>query len=134
MQEKTILLEKIFSIDKSEKEIYNEIISFSKRANPFPKESLLKENLVSGCQSELYLTHAYKDGKIHFYIQTEALISKGLATILTFLYSDEAPEAIFKQPPEILKKIRLLEKVSLSRQVGIANLLQKMTLICAKYI
>ncbi len=134
MQEKTRLLEEIFSKNKSEKEIYNEIISFSKRASPFPPEQLLKENLVTGCQSELYLTHIYKDGKIQFFIQTEALISKGLATILTFLYSDEAPETIFKQPPEIIKKIKLLEKVSLSRQVGIANLLQKMTLICAKYI
>ncbi len=134
MQEKTILLEEIFSKDKSEKEIYNEIITFSKRASPFPKHQLLKENLVTGCQSELYLTHLYIDGKIHFYIETEALISKGLASILTFLYSDQTPETIFKHPPEILKKIKLLEKVSLSRQVGIANLFQKMTLICAKYI
>jgi len=134
MQEKNKILEEIFSIDKSEKEIYNEIILFAKKAAPFPKTSLLKENLVTGCQSDLYLTHVYNDGKIHFYIQTEALISKGLATILTFLYSGETPETIFKNPPEILKKIKLLERVSLSRQVGIANLLQKMTLICTKYI
>jgi sulfur transfer protein SufE len=134
MQEKNQTLEEIFSLDKSEKEIYNEIILFAKKASPFPKEFILKENLVKGCQSELYLAHIYKDGKIEFFIQTEALISKGLATILTFLYSNETPETIFKNPPAILKKVKLLEKISLSRQVGIANLLQKMTLICAKYI
>ena len=72
MQEKTRLLEEIFSKNKSEKEIYNEIISFSKRASPFPPEQLLKENLVTGCQSELYLTHIYKDGKIQFFIHISA--------------------------------------------------------------
>ena len=134
MQEKFNYLKEIFSEKKSEKEVYQQIISFGKDLPTFPKEEIQKENLVPGCQSELYLAHTYNNGKIKFFILTEALISKGLASILIYLYSDNDPKTLFTTPPAILKELNVLKNISMSRQVGISNLFKKMQLIASKYV
>lgn len=134
MKKKLTLIEEIFSKQKSEKELYKEIILFGERARPFPSTALKKENLVQGCQSELYLTHSFKDGKLEFLIESKALISKGLAAILVYLYTDESPAVLFTHPPVILKTLPILNKISMHRQTGINNLFSAMRSVAAKYI
>jgi sulfur transfer protein SufE len=134
MKKKLTAIEKIFSKEKSEKELYKEIISFGEETEPFPEGALTKENLVKGCQSELYLTHTFKDGKLEFFIQSEALISKGLAALLVYLYTGESPRILFTDPPVILKTLPILSKISMHRQTGIGNLFNEMRSIAAKYI
>ncbi len=134
MQEKIDYLKKIFSDNKSEKEIYEEIIKFGQNTPNFPAEDKVKINLVSGCQSLLYLTHAFNNGKIQFSIHTEALISKGLANILLYVYSGEDPKHLFSFPPTFLNEMKLIEKISMTRQIGISNLFNSMRLFASKYV
>ncbi|MCH9617313.1 MAG: Cysteine desulfuration protein SufE [Chlamydiia bacterium] len=134
MKKKLAAIEKIFTKERTERELYKEIISFGERATPFPESEIKKENLVKGCQSELYLTHRFEDGKLEFFIQSEALISKGLAALLVYLYTSETPKILFTNPPVILKTLPILGKISMHRQTGISNLFNEMRSIAAKYI
>lgn len=134
VKEKLALLKSIFTSKSSDKEALEAVIFFGKQVEHFPKNALIKENLVQGCQSELYLTHTYKDGKIHFYIHSEALISKGLAALLIHLYNDESPTVLFTYPPSLFAEFPVLQKISMNRQIGIQNLFLMMQKIAAKYI
>ncbi len=134
MQEKIDLIKKIFSTDKSEKEIYEEIIEFGKKSSLFPQNELIKTNLVRGCQSLLYLTHTFENEKIFFYIHSDALISKGLAQLLVFIYSAQEPKQLFTAPPTFLKDLKVIEKISMNRQIGISNLFDSMLVLASKYI
>ncbi|MCH9812029.1 SufE family protein [bacterium] len=134
MEKKFTKIKSLLLSKKSEKEVIEAIISFGKDIENFPKDALTKDNLVQGCQSELYLTHSFKDGKIDFFIHSEALISKGLAAILIYLYSGEDPKALFTTPPTLFKEIPTLQKISLNRQIGIQNLFVQMQKIAARYL
>lgn len=134
MQKKFDTIQSLLSNTKSDKEVYQEIISFGEKCTHFPKEAMIKENLIQGCQSRLYLTHEFKSGKIKFFIHSDALISKGLAAILTFIYSNETPETLFTSPPVIFKTIESLKNISLNRQLGISNLFKQMQLIASKFV
>lgn len=133
MDDKTEKLKKLFS-STDEKQVYKEVMAFGEKFTTYPKKDLKPENLVEGCQSSLYLSTQYKDGKIKFYVQSDALISRGLAAILIYLYSDEDPKKLFTHPPLIFKECPALKKISLNRQLGISNLFKKMQKAASSYI
>lgn len=118
----------------SEKESLQQIISLSKQIKNLSKDECLEENRIKGCQSELYLTHKYEGGKLQFFIYSEALISKGLASLLILLYNDKEPKTLFLNPPTIFQEIPALQKISINRQLGIQNLFKAMQKIASKYI
>ena len=134
MQKKIDHLKIIFSNDKSERQIYEEIIKFGHNTSVFPEEEKIKKNLINGCQSLLYLTHRFENGKIEFNIHSEALISKGLANILLYVYSGEDPKHLFSLPPTFLNEMKIIEKISMTRQIGIGNLFNTMRLFASKYV
>ena len=134
MEKKITNIKNLLLSKKTDKEVLEAIISFGKEVENFPTKELVKENLVRGCQSELYLTHSFKDGKIHFYISSEALVSKGLAAIIARLYSNEEPKMLFTQELTLFKEIPTLQKISLNRQVGIQSLFRQMQKIATSYV
>ena len=86
-------------------------MSFHENIEGYPDTELSRENLVEGCQSELYLAHKFENEKIKFYIHSEAMISKGLASILVYVYSNESPKKIFTTPPIFFIRNRCHKKI-----------------------
>ena len=115
-------------------EKYQKIISLGSELPPFPNESKLKENLVFGCQSTMYLHTQYIDGKLFFKADSEALISKGLASLLIKIYNGESPETILKNPPIVLEKIGIFASLSPNRSNGLNSLYLKMKQEAVKYL
>jgi cysteine desulfuration protein SufE len=134
MKKKIDTLYEMLAEINDEREFYEQIILFGKKSEPFDQKDLVNQNLVEGCQSRLYLSHTFKDGKIKFNVYSESLFSFGLASILAYYYSDESPKATFTHPPDFLNNLTIFKKISINRQVGISNLFRKMQLICSKYI
>lgn len=122
MKKKIDTLYKMLAEINDEREFYEQIILFGKKSEPFDQKDLVNENLVEGCQSRLYLSHTFKDGKIKFNVYSESLFSFGLASILTYYYSDESPKVTFTHPPDFLNNLTIFKKISINRQVGISNL------------
>jgi cysteine desulfuration protein SufE len=107
-------------------EKYEKIIDMGRGLSPLTPEARVEKNLVQGCQSILYLETSYKDGLIYFNADSEALISKGLAALLIYVYSGKPPEILFKEPPHFLKEIGLHQALSPTRSNGLSSLYRKM--------
>ena len=124
----------LFNCCSSSEEKYQKIIALGNKLKPINSRSKVKENLVPGCQSVMYLETNFIDNKIFFNADSEALISKGLAFLLIPTYSGLTPEIVLKHPPTILEKIGLSKSLSPSRSNGFNSLYLKMKQESLKYL
>jgi len=116
----------LFSCCTTPEQKYERIIALGRELPSYPLEWKTPDHLVQGCQSAMYLHTECKEGKIKFYVFSEALISAGLAALLLAVYDDETPEAILTYPPLFLKELKLQESLSPGRSNGLASLWQRM--------
>jgi cysteine desulfuration protein SufE len=131
--EKILLLKERFKKTSSPKEISLEIMSFSKTLPPMLEELKTLENKVQGCQSSTYvLGKLNNEGLLYFQADSDALISRGIAAILVFIYSEQKPEDIIQAPPEFLKELGILSSLSPSRANGLISLFSKMKFTAIK--
>lgn len=105
---------------------YIKIIELGRQLPPFDPAYRLPENLVPGCQSVMYLYASLENGKLFFYADSEALISKGLAALLILVYSGETPEVITQCPPTYIKEMGIQSALSPTRSNGLASLYLRM--------
>lgn len=124
--EKQQAIKEIFDSFASLDAKYEKIIELGKGLPSLSPAARIQENLVQGCQSILYLETTLKEGLIYFNADSDALISKGLAALLIYVYSGETPESLFKEPPLFLKEIGLHQALSPARSNGLASLFKKM--------
>lgn len=127
-------VEKVKEIFKnlSAEERYRALISLGRKMEIFDPAFKSTENLVSGCQSLLYLHATHKNGKIHFSAYSEALISAGLAQLLIEVYSGESPETILTFPPEFLKSLNFSDMLTPNRSSGLYQIHLKMKQLALK--
>jgi cysteine desulfuration protein SufE len=116
----------IFSSFSTQEEKYNHIIALGRASPDMSPEDQLKEHLVQGCQSLLYLKVNCQNNQLEISTHSDALISSGLAYLLTHVYNGESPEAVFKCPPTFLKDMGLINALSPSRANGLNSLYQKL--------
>ncbi|MCB1107448.1 MAG: SufE family protein [Chlamydiia bacterium] len=117
-------IQKKFSLFKTQEEKYRFIMEIGRNSPPMPQEEQKEENRVPGCQSLLYLSVQCIEGKLKILTHSDALISAGLAHLLTQVYEGEAPEAVIHCPPLFLKEIGLLNILSPTRANGLKSLYQ----------
>ncbi|MEM8727925.1 MAG: SufE family protein, partial [Chlamydiota bacterium] len=127
-------LKKSFLSLKSQEERYRKIIELGQKAPKMTIEDQVKENLVAGCQSLLYLKLRCREGKLSLQTSSNALISKGLAQLLVQVYDGESPEAVLRCPPHFLKEAGLLASLSPSRANGLKSLYQKIQKESLKFL
>jgi cysteine desulfuration protein SufE len=123
---------KNFSSLKTPDERYRALMDLGRKLPPFPPVHKTPENLVRGCQSDLYLHATLKDGKIFFECFSDALISSGLAAVLISVYSEEPPETLLQCPPTFLPDLGLLTSLSPGRSNGLAHIHLRMKQEAAK--
>lgn len=132
--EKQDLIKKTFLSLNSKEEKYKRIIELGQNAPTMDRNEQVKENLVPGCQSLLYLKVECRDGLLSLQASSDALISAGLAQLLIQVYDGETPESVIKCPPLFLKEMGLLEALSPSRSNGLKSLYQKLQKESLKFL
>ena len=101
---------------------YEKIIELGREQIALTPAAKIPENIVAGCQSQMYL-HAYWSGdKIIFESESDALISAGLAALLVNVYSGETAETILKCPPTYLDEIGINASLTPNRASGLYSL------------
>src|SRR5687768_3338509 len=80
---------------------YKHLIDLGKTLPIFPEEFRIEDLKVKGCQSQVWI-HAEltEQGKVKFQADSDALIVKGLVSVLLRIYSEASPEDILTTPPE----------------------------------
>ncbi len=108
---------------------YEYIIALGKDLAPFPEQFRDEEHKVRGCQSQVWLHHEKVGGHLHFFGDSDAMIPKGLISLLLRIYQDQPAEAIATSELYFLNKIGLSQNLSPTRSNGLASMAKKIKMV-----
>lgn len=104
---------------------YEYLIDLGKNLAPYPDSSKTDDRLIKGCQSRVWLDYQMKDGKLWFTADSDAIITKGIISLLVSIYSGRTPEEIASSDFSFIEKIGLKENLSPTRANGLASMIAK---------
>jgi cysteine desulfuration protein SufE len=133
IQEKQDRIIREFELLENWPERYKYLIKLGQKLDPLPDEFKKEENLVRGCQSQVWLITELKDDKIIFKADSDAAITKGLVALMVRFYSEEDPDTILSMSPDFIKKIGLQEHLSPTRSNGLASMIKQMKIYAMAY-
>ena len=114
-----------FSIFTDWLDKYEYLIELGKSL-PIIKESSKSEtNLIKGCQSKVWLAADYIDGKIYFTADSDAIITKGIISLLIRVFSGRTPQEIIDADLNFIKEIGLEENLSPTRANGLLSMIKQ---------
>lgn len=105
---------------------YQKIIECGRSLPSMPPDLKIPENIVSGCQSIVYLHCQMLEGKLFFTAASDALISSGLAALLLKAYNGHPPEFLLKNKPTFLNELQINTSLSPGRSNGLASMFLRM--------
>jgi cysteine desulfuration protein SufE len=115
-----------FSLFDSWDEKYEYIIDLGKKLEPLEDKYKLDENKVRGCQSIVYLVADFKDGKIWFRADSDAVIVKGLISMLIRVLSGHTPDEIVDAKLDFIKEIGMMSHLAQTRSNGLLSMVKQM--------
>lgn len=107
---------------------YNYIIEIGKSLPALDDAKKTPSNLISGCQSQVWITAAYNNGVVTFEGDSDALITKGIAAILISILSESTPDEIIQCDMKFIDEIGLREHLSPTRANGLNGMIKQMKL------
>lgn len=107
---------------------YNYIIELGKSIPPIKEEYKTDKYLIKGCQSRVWLHADYRDGKVIYTADSDALITRGIAALLIEVLSGQPPKEIVDAELSFIDEIGLKEHLSQTRSNGLVNMIKQMKL------
>lgn len=107
---------------------YNYIIETGKSIDKIDEKYKKNQYLISGCQSQVWVHAEYKDGKVYFKADSDALITAGIVGLLMRVMSGQTPEEIINADLGFIDEIGLKEHFSQTRSNGLVNMIKQMKL------
>lgn len=133
IQEKQERIIREFELLSDWPERYKHIIKLGQKLEPLEEKYKTDENLVRGCQSQVWLHTETDDGQVLFKADSDAAITKGLVALMVRLYSGETPETILKVAPDFIRKIGMQDHLSPTRSNGLASMVKQMKIYAMAY-
>lgn len=125
IKEKQEELIKTFEFLSDWEQKYEYIIDLGKELKTMPNERKNEENLIKGCQSQVWIDAELKDSKILFYADSDGLLPKGIISMLTSIYNEHTPQEILDSDFDFISKIGLQEFLSPSRANGLSAMIKQ---------
>ncbi|MGR3951584.1 MAG: SufE family protein [Chlamydia sp.] len=119
---KQLAMKEAFHLCSSKELLYQAIIDLGRNQIAIDADERVPSNIVPGCQSIMYLTAKYLNGKMHFRSESDALISAGLGQLLISIYDGESPEAVLCCPPDAIYELGIPLSLTPGRANGLASL------------
>ena len=104
---------------------YNYLIELSKDIILIPKSKKNDENLIKGCQSKVWLFAEYKNNKLYFSGDSDAIITKGIISLLISIFNNQSCDDILNSEIYFIKKIGLNEHLSMNRSNGLISMIKQ---------
>ncbi len=112
---------------------YEYIIDLGKKLTKLADEQKTEDNIIKGCQSMVWL-HAYmNDGKLIFEADSEAIIVKGLVSMLVKVLTNHTPEEIMNAHLYFIEKVGLASHLAQTRSNGLASMVKQMKTYAVAY-
>ena len=105
---------------------YQLLIDLGNEQAPLDEQYKTESNLIDGCQSRVWLQADYEDGVIHFSAESDALIVKGIVSLLIRVLSDHTPQEILDADLYFIDEIGLKEHLSPTRSNGLVAMVKQM--------
>lgn len=102
---------------------YEYLIDLGKNLEAYPEDCKTEDKLIKGCQSRVWLDYKVQYGKIYFKADSDAIITKGIISLLISVYSGRTPEEIASSDFGFIEKIGLKENLSPTRANGLASMI-----------
>ncbi len=106
-------------------EKYEYIISLGKELPLIDLEKKVDENLINGCQSRVWLAADLEDGKIHFTADSDAIITKGIISLMIRVFTNSEPKEIINSDLFFVDEIGLKEHLSPTRSNGLVSMIKQ---------
>ena len=105
---------------------YALLIDLGNSLPPLEEKYKTESNLIEGCQSRVWLQADYVDGKILLKGESDAVIVKGIVSLLISILSDHTPQEILDAELYFIEKIGLKEHLSPTRSNGLVAMVKQM--------
>ena len=115
-----------FSLFDNWDDKYEYIIDLGKRLEPLEDKYKKDENRVRGCQSTVWLVADYKDNKIFYKAESDAIIVKGLISMLIRVLSGRPPQEIIEAKLDFIKDIGMMTHLAQTRSNGLLSMVKQM--------
>lgn len=122
-----------FSLFDNWDDKYTYIIELGKDLPALSDEYKTEQYKIKGCQSSVWLHATMQADKIHFEADSDAVIVKGLVSLLIRVLSDHTPEEITQSELYFMEKIGLQQHLSMTRANGLASMIKQMKLYAAAF-
>lgn len=115
-----------FSVFDDWMDRYQQLIEYGKDLPPIDEQKRTEQYLIQGCQSKVWLDAELRDGKVYFTADSDAIITKGIVSLLIKVLSGRAPDEILNTDLYFIDKIGLKENLSPTRSNGLVAMIKQM--------
>ncbi len=106
---------------------YQLLIDLGNEQEPLEEQYKNESNLIEGCQSRVWLqADLTEEGKVHFQAESDALIVKGIITLLIRVLDNQTPDEILNADLYFIEQIGLREHLSPTRSNGLLAMMKQM--------
>lgn len=123
-----------FSLFDSWDEKYEYIIDMGKKLKPLDAIHKKDENKIKGCQSTVWMVSEFKDGSVIYKAESDAVIVKGLVSMLIRVLSNHTPKEIIDAKLEFIDKIGMKQHLAQTRSNGLLAMVKQMKLDATVYL
>ena len=102
---------------------YEYLIELGKNLASYPEEKKTDDRLIKGCQSRVWLDWSMEEGRLYFSADSDAIITKGIISLLISVYSGRTPEEIAGDDFSFVEQIGLRENLSPTRANGLVSMI-----------
>ena len=113
---------------------YEYIIELGKDLPIIDPEDKKDSQLIEGCQSRVWVDAIFTDGKMKFKADSDAIITKGIISLLIDILDNQSPKDIIKSDLFFINKIGLQDHLSPTRANGLLSMVNRMKQESLKYI
>jgi len=117
-----------FSVYEDWLDKYNYLIETGRDVHVIDAQYKTNNYLITGCQSRVWLHASFRDGKVFFSADSDAVITKGIVNLLIRVLSGRSPEEILQADLGFLDKIGLKEHLSPTRSNGLLSMIKQIKL------
>ncbi|HRW20503.1 MAG TPA: SufE family protein [Bacteroidales bacterium] len=122
-----------FSIFDDWMDKYAYLIEIGNELEPLDETKKTDSNLIDGCQSKVWIDAYLNNGKLYFEADSDAIITKGIASLLIKVLSGHTPEDIVNAELFFIEKIGLQQHLSPTRSNGLLSMIKRIKLYAMAY-
>jgi cysteine desulfuration protein SufE len=122
-----------FSVFDDWMDKYNLLIDMGKEVPAIDAKYKVKDFLIEGCQSKVWLHPNFENGKVTFTADSDAIITRGIISLLIKVLSGRTPDEIISAELYFIDKIGLRQNLSPTRSNGLLSMVRQMKLYAMAY-